>query len=193
MEDISVEGKKVVVYDSLEPHARQNLCFDRNVAKGEWYRYSSPYLYEECLKKGIQLITPDIYFALSKKPKAICLRVRDDVDMSVSFALRRAGVRLALMKSAENPLYACRFYWNLKRLTSYFDYAEVVSGVKDWVSPNCRWRRQYNQHVYRPLIREVRSDFHKKKFLVLMQRNARVHWARRLLPGPVYTVLELLF
>lgn len=178
---VSIEGKKVVVYDAIGPNARQNLCFDRTVAKEKWYNYSAAYLYEECLKKGIQLITSDIYFALPEpRPKAICVRERDDADMSVSLALRKAGVKLALIRSSENPLYACRFYWNLKRLTSHFDHSELMRGVKDWVSPRSHFRPWYVPHPYRNHVSEVRSDFRKKKFLALIQRNTRVHWMRRL-------------
>lgn len=178
--DVSIEGKKVVVYDVIGPHSRQNLCFDRNVAKEKWYNYSSVYLYEECLKRGFQLVTPDIYFALPQKPKAICVRERDDIDMGVSLALRRAGVKLVLIRSSENPFYACRFYWNLPWLTSHFDHSVVMRGVKDWVSPKSQFHPHYTPHAYSTHVREVRADFHKKKFLVMVQRNARVHRLRRL-------------
>ena len=179
--DVSVEGKKVVVYDIVGSHARDNIVFDKDVVKEKWYQYGSAYLYEECLKKGIQLVTPDVYFALPEpRPKAICLRERDDADMSVSFALRNAGVKLALIRSSENPLYACRFYWNLTWLTSHFDHSIVMRGVKDWVSPESKFHAWFNPHAYYKHVREVQSDFHKKKFLVLIQRNARMHWMRRL-------------
>lgn len=176
--EVSAEGKKVVVYDIQGTHARQNKVFEKQSS------YSGKYLvhlYEECLKSGIQIITPDIYFALPRKPKrAICVRLRCDIDMSVSLALRRAGVKLALIACPEHPFYACRFYWDLKRLTSYFDYSEVMSGVKDWVSPKSRFFPWYTPHPYWSRVREVRADFRKKKFLTLMQSNIRVHWLRRL-------------
>lgn len=177
---VSVEGKKIVVFDVIGPHAKQNLCFDPSVSKKDWCRYTS-YLYEECLKRGIQLVTPDIYFALpNPKPKAICVRERSDIDMSVSLALRREGVKLALMSSPENPFYACRFYWNLPWITSHFDHSVVMSGVKDWVSPKSKFHPQYTPRSYYRRIHEVRSDFHKKKFFVMIQGNVRVHWMRRL-------------
>lgn len=178
---VSVEGKKVVVYDIPGPYAQQNLCFDRNVVKGKWYIYPVSYLYDECLKRGIQLITPDIYFALpDPKPKAICMRERDNPDMRVSFDLRKSGVKLAVIRSSENPLYASRFYWNLPWLTSYFDHSVVMRGVRDWVSQKSQFHPQYTPHTYFAHVREVRSNFHKKKFLILIQRNASVHWLRRL-------------
>jgi len=178
--DVSIEGEKVVVYDATGPHARQNLLFDQDVAKDKWYRYSGVYLYEECLKAGIQLITPDIYFALSKKPKAICVRDRCDIDMRVPLDLRRAGVKLALLMNSEQPLQACRFFWDLRRCTSYFDHSFIMKGVKDWVSPKSRFIPWFSPHAYHSRIREVPSDFRKKKFLTLMNSNQRIHWLRRL-------------
>lgn len=168
------------MFDTLGPHSRQNLCFDPSVAKEKWYHHCASYFYEECQKKGIQLITTDIYFALSEKPKAICMRERIDIDMSTSLALQKSGVRLAVIRNSENPLYACRFFWNLKKLTSYFDHSVVVKGVRDWVSPKSQFHPWFIPHAYYNQIHEVQSDFHKKKFLVLIQRNARIHWLRRL-------------
>ncbi|MBI2033748.1 MAG: hypothetical protein HYT13_01475 [Candidatus Liptonbacteria bacterium] len=179
--EVSIEGRKLVVYDIIGPYARENAAFDKSIVKEKWYHYSFLYFYEKCLEKGIQFVTPDVYFALPEpKPKAICVRERDDADMSVSFALRKAGVKLALIRSSENPLYACRFYWNLPRLTSYFDHSVVMRGVKTWVSPTSQFHPQCTPHPYYARVREVRPDFHNKKFLVLIQRNARVHWLRRL-------------
>lgn len=178
---ISAEGKNIVVVDGAGAHSRENLCFDPVVAKHPWYDYSSVYLYEKCAAQGIQLLTPDLYFALPEpRPKAICMRERDDADMSVSHALQKAGVRLAYVRSSENPLYACRFYWNLPRITGHFDHAVVMRGVKDWVAPNCAFHPQYTPHAYYTRVKEVKADFHKKKFLILLQMNTRVHWAKRL-------------
>lgn len=179
--DISIEGRKVVVYDVIGPHARNNACFDRDVAKEHWYNFSSVYLYEECLKRGIQLITSDVYFALPEpRPKAICVRERDDIDMGVSLALRKAGVRLVAIRSSENPLYACRFYWNLPWLTNHFDHAIVMRGLKSWVAPGCTFHPAYTPHGYYAYVKSVEANFHDKKFLVFIQQNTRVHWARRL-------------
>ncbi|MEK7188181.1 MAG: glycosyltransferase family 10 [Patescibacteria group bacterium] len=177
---ISLTNKKVVVYDTIGPHSRENLCFDRNVAKEEWANYSSVYLYEECLKNGIQLITSDIYFALPKKPKAICVRERDDADLKTSLALQKEGVKLAIIRSSENPLYACQFYWNLTWLTSHFDHSVVMRGVKSWVSKKSQFHPQYTPHGYYTHVRQVAPGFGSKKFLVMIQKNTRVHWLHRL-------------
>lgn len=126
------------------------------------------------------MITPDIYFTLPQKPKAICMRERDDADMSVSLALKKSGVQLAVIRSSENPLYACRFYWNLKKLSSHFDHSIVMRGVKDWVSLESHFHPWFFPHAYYNHIHEVQSDFLKKKFLVLIQSNVRIHWLRRL-------------
>lgn len=178
--NISLEGKKIVVYDTIGPHSKNNFCFDRSIANEKWYNYSSVYLYEECLKHGIQLITADIYFSLPHKPKAICVRERDDADMSVSLALHKLGVQLVLIRSSENPLYACRFYWNLPRLTGYFDHSVVMRGVKAWVSPKSQFHPQYTPHAYYKHVTKVQSNFHSTKFLNLIQKNTRVHWLKML-------------
>jgi hypothetical protein len=178
--DVSTEGEKIVVYDIPGPHARENRAFDKSFVKEQWYNFSATYLYDECRKKGIRLITPDVYFALQPKPKAICMRERDDADMSVSLSLRKEGVKLAVIRSSENPLHACHFYWNLPWLTGHFDHSIVMRGVRDWVSPRSLFHPQYTPHGYYAYVKKVEANFHSKKFLVFIQRNARVHWARRL-------------
>ena len=35
---VSVEGKKIVVYDIIGPHARENMTFDKTVARNYVYR-----------------------------------------------------------------------------------------------------------------------------------------------------------
>ncbi|MEK9180173.1 MAG: glycosyltransferase family 10 [Patescibacteria group bacterium] len=178
---VSVEGKKIVVYDIIGPYARENAVFDKNIIKENWYHYSSLYFYKKCLEKGIQFVTPDAYFALPEpRPQAICVRERDDTDMTVSLALRKSGVKLAVIRSSENPLYACRFYWNLPRLTSHFDHSIVMRGVKAWVAPASKFQPQYTPHPYYARIRAVSADFHKNKFITLIQGNIRTHWMRRL-------------
>ena len=181
---VSIAGKKLVIFDIIGPHARENAAFDRSVAEEKGYNYSSLDLYDECLKRGIQFITPDVYFSLPEpRPKAIAVRERDDADMSMSLALKKAGVRLVFVRSSENPLYACRFYWNLPRITSHFDHSIVMSGVKDWVSPKSQFHPQYTPHAYYQVVKEAKSNFHKKKFITLIQGNIRTHWMRRLYVG----------
>jgi hypothetical protein len=56
-----------------------------------------------------------------------------------------------------------------------------MTGVKDWVSPKSRIHPFFTTpHTYFGRIREVRSEFRAKKFLTLINRNARIHWLRRL-------------
>lgn len=180
--EISIEkikNSKIVVFDTIGPHSQKNLCFDRSVTKEKWYNYSSPYLYEACLREGIQLITADVYFSLPQKPKAICVRERDDINMDISLALKQSGVHLAIIRSSENPFYACRFYWNLLKLTSYFDHSIVMKGVESWVHPSSQFHPQYTPHAYFNKIKEVESNFRQKKFLTMIQGNTRVHPLKR--------------
>jgi len=176
--DISIRGKKVVVYDIRGDHARQNGVFRKQDSYSGKYLV---YLYEQCLKRGIQIISSDIYFDLNEKPtKAICVRLRSDLDMRVPFALRSHGVNLAILGCAEHPFSAPRFYWRLKQVTKNFDYSLVMSGVKDWISPKSRFLSWYTPHPYLEMIREVKSDFNQKKFLVMIQSNLRAHILNRL-------------
>ena len=177
--DISIEGKKVVVWDSLGGFDKS---YDPSQADVRWFHYSGVYLYQECLKRGIQIITPDMYFAMPKKPeRAICVRERIDINMRTAKKLRKVGVRLALLTNSEQPMYACRFFWDLRHITSYFENCELQSGVKSWVSPNCHFFRPLlTPHAYYSQIHEVKSNFRTKKFLNLMNSNVRTHWLRRL-------------
>ena len=175
---ISSQDKKIVVYavDKHHPHGKENLIFDRE-AVGE-HAETLPFLYEECLKRGIQLVTPDIYFSLLKQPGQAVF-VMDGTDTGHVRELVKTGLRAAVIIVVESPIYCCRFFYNLERETALFDHSLLPKGAGPHVSPKTKF------HPYIPVQlftgkEHVDANFEKKKFLTLIAGNKRVHKLKRL-------------
>lgn len=92
----------------------------------------------------------------------------------------KMGLRPAIIFGYENPLYACRFYFNLEKYTRDFDHAFVWSSTRELLSP----KTKFHDAVYRPpgypKNFKVKADFRKRKFLSMINRNNRIHPLRRL-------------
>lgn len=168
---------KVVVFDSGVEGAlnKNNLLFDRKNIKDR-HGLAGCYLYEECLRRGIQLVTPDIYFNMEQKPRAILLRNTTHTDNSD--ILIQMGVHPAVLLVTENPLYACEFFFNLKKQTALYDHSFFSSGARDAVSPRTIFHSWVPPQMYSSET-QLHSRFDKKKYLTMISGNARIHPLRR--------------
>jgi hypothetical protein len=186
---LSLQNKKLVVWEGRGPHCLNNGMFKREVVRDKWYRFGGPYIYDRCLERGIQLITPDIYFSLSPKPtKAIYVRSSSMIDFDSR--LKDAGVKYAVLIADEHPLYACRLYWNLKKYTRDFDYVYMLKGAKNQLAPNTKFREWHLPHAY-SARRRLTANFKRKKYLTLINSNHRVHRLRRLYVNVMNTISPL--
>ncbi|OGY66049.1 MAG: hypothetical protein A3A04_00585 [Candidatus Harrisonbacteria bacterium RIFCSPLOWO2_01_FULL_40_28] len=174
---LDLKNKKVVVVDGNSPLSHDNLCFDPAVVREKWYRYSGALLYEQCIKRGMQLLTPDLYFKY-KPSKAICMRDSSNGPNHTK-QLRKFGVRLAVLVALEQPLYTPWFYWHLKKESEYFDHTFTYGSLKGWVSSRSRFNLfvAYNIFPNKPL---VQVPFENKKYLTLINSNHRIHYAKRM-------------
>ena len=170
--------KKYVIIDTDVPHEQGNRFFAPEVINPNRFLWPWRHLYESCLKRDIQLITADLYFKMKPKPpQSIFISIHRFSEITPQ--LVKSGVRPAIIFGFENPLFANRFYLNLKKYTWRFDHAFVWRGAKNRLSSKTTFHdAAFRPHAYPK--RKVESNFKNKKFLTLINRNNRLHKLRKL-------------
>lgn len=178
-------NKKIAVFDAGIPQLLENQVFDPAFAKAVSHTIlPTCYLYQEALKRGIQLITPDIFFTLSKKPAYIPML--SNLTTPFTERLIAEGVDPVILACGESPFIASRFYINLKRISARFTHSFVFKGMRKRLSP----RTTYHQMFF-PQSFDIDSlttvPFAEKKFAVMICGNKRIdNWKKNI-------VLKLLY
>lgn len=176
---MNMNNKKIVVVDTDVPYEQDNRLFDKSANKDNRFLWYWSYLYEECRKRGIELVTSDIHFSLAEKPKNAPF-ISANMWSKDTSRLIKIGLRPAIIFGYENPLYACRFYFNLRKFTRDFDHAFVWSGARKLLATNT----QFHDAAYRPQAypfgRSVKGGFRKRRFLTMINRANRIHPLKRL-------------
>ena len=170
--------KKYVIIDTDVPQEQKNRFFAPEVIEKNRFLWPWRHLYEACHKKNIQLITADVYFRMKPRPsQPIFISVHR--FSKVTPQLVKSGAHPTIIFGFENPLFANRFYLNLKKYTRRFDHAFVWHGAKNQLSFKTVFHdAAFRPHAY-PKIK-VESNFKNKKFLTLINRNNRLHKLRKL-------------
>lgn len=171
--------EKIVVIDTDVPYEQNNMFFDKRLNAPNRFLWPWTYLKAQCEKAGIRMMTSDTYLSLVNKPRRALLMSVHMVGKNTS-ALIRSGLHPAIIFGFENPLYACRFYFNLRRFTQDFDHAYVWSGARERLAPRTIFHdAAFRPHAY-PLNFRVEANFINRKFLATISRNNQLHKARRL-------------
>ena len=168
---------KIVVFDATGDYGVENRLFDPDVVT-ERHGRAACYLYEECLKHGLQLLTTDLYFSLPDRPKR-AIFIRNSATVSKEKELLASGVHPAALFGFEHPLYACRFYWNLEHHTRPYDHVFMPSGARTKVSPVTKFHGWVSPQAF-PRDTRVVPNFRGRKHLVMISGNARLHPLKRL-------------
>ncbi|MDO8574416.1 MAG: glycosyltransferase family 10 [bacterium] len=170
--------KKYVIIDTDVPHEQNNRFFAPEVIEKNRFLWPWRHLYEACHKKNIELVTADVYFRMKSRPsRPIFISVHR--FSKVTPRLIKSGARPAVIFGFENPLFANRFYLNLKKYTRRFDHAFVWRGAKNRLSLKTAFHdAAFRPHAYPQ--KKVESNFKNKKFLTLINRNNRLHKLRKL-------------
>jgi len=168
---------KTVVVDVGNERYAQNRLFQKESVKDHRFLQPWVYFFEACEKRNIRLITSDVFLSMPVKPARPLL-------LSIHMAgntnrLINQGVHPAIIIADETPLYACRFYFNLKKATGQFDHAFVWRGAKDLLAPRVVFHdAAFHPHPGAEL--PVEGNFERRKYLVMVNRNNRIHRLRRL-------------
>lgn len=170
-------NKKIVVVDGRGPNAIGNRGFDRKAVNEKWYRYSGADLYEACLERGIQLITPDIYFR-HKPAKAIYMRANPD-GPNHEKEFKKLGVPFAVLSAIEQPLYLPDLYWNLEKRTRDYDHVFMFGrAMARLISPKTKFHLFLGHNIY-PKTMRAEGDLRGRKYLTLINSNHRIRLLKR--------------
>jgi hypothetical protein len=177
MNVIDISNKKIIVFDCGGPFGVENKCFDREYVK-ERHGMAACYLYEKCLERGIQLLTPDLFYKFRSQIKK-AIFIRNNVVTSDEDRLKKEGAYPALLFGFEYPLYAPQFYWNAKKITAQYDHVFMPRGAESIVAPKVAFHPWISPQPYSKEDK-VMADFSKRKFLMIINGNARIHVLKRL-------------
>lgn len=172
--------EKVVVLDSGIPQLSQNKIFDpKEAVKISHTILPICFLQELALKQGIQMMTPDVFFNLPKKPKQSLLMAH--LYREETARLIAAGVKPIILTCQESPFIATKFYLNLKKYSSQFKYSIVFSGMKKRLSSKTSYCQMFFPEVYDPANFKP-LPFAQKKYLTMISGNKRIsNWKKNLL------------
>lgn len=162
--------------------ANKNNLFDRQIAETKYahvkHMMVPVYFYEESLKRGIQLLTPDLYFAMDPKPRKIVF-LRDNIsDYGHAKRILADGVHPAILYGFENPLYMCEFYFHLEKNTAY-DHVFMPKGAGPKINKKAKFYPRISPLSY-PTKTNILADFKNRKHLTIINGNTRLHFLRRL-------------
>ena len=184
--EISSENKKLFVVFDVGAKGTRNDLFDRKIAevkhKYNPNMFAPVLLYEACLKRGIQLLTPDLYFAMNPKPANAILLKDSLIDNSFTDRLIRSGIRPAVLFGFEQPLYVCEFYFHLKRNTHIYDHVFMPKGAAPRVSKKAVFHPWISPQVVME-NKTIAPRFSDRKFLSMINGNARIHFLKRVYAG----------
>jgi hypothetical protein len=138
-------------------------------------------LYQEAIKNGIKIVTPDIFLNLKTKPKKTFLISHLYGNSEIDVALIKEGVVPLILLCQESPFIATRFYLNLKKYSSKFKHSIVFLGMKKMLSKKTVYQQMFFAQSY------DLADFNPKKFtekkLLTMICSAKFvgNWKKNLL------------
>lgn len=173
---MNMPERKVIVFDAGGVNGIKNRLFSRVIVT-EKHGLPTCYLYEKCMCSGYELMTPDLYYDLSEKPKQ-AIFIRNNVITSEAERLIKMGLRPAILMGFEFPLYAPRFYWNLERETRIYDHTFMPRAAESLVSARTKFHPWVSPQPYSSDDR-VEANFNEKKFLTMISGNSRVHILKR--------------
>jgi len=177
-----IETDRIVVIEAGGPNGVRNRCFNEDAIGKDYHGLAACYLYQQCIARNIQLLTSDLYRELEKKsPKAILWQgsvAKKDLENGTRL-IKEQKLRPALLIGFEQPLYACHFYWNLKKYTAQYEHTFMPGGARSSVSQKTNFRAWVSPQPY-ALHEKVSGSFGAKKHLVMINGNTRIHPLKRM-------------
>ena len=177
--------KKIAVFDAGIPQLLDNKVFDPGLANAISHTIlPACYLYQEALKRGMQLVTPDIFLALPNRPAYAPLI--SNLTSEYTQRLIDAGVDPTILACGESPFIATRFYVGLKRISAQFKHSFVFKGMQKRLS-----RKTIYHQMFFPQAFDVASfapiPFGQKKFITMISGNKRVdNWKKNVVLKVLY-------
>lgn len=178
-------SKKLVVFDAGIPQLLENKVFDPVLAQQVSHTIlPACYLYREALKRGIQLVTPDVFFALPQKPTYVPLV--SNLTSPFTGMLIDAGVDPVILTCGESPFIATRFYVGLRRISKAFAHSFVFRGMRRQLSGDTQYHQMFFPEAF--TITDFKTlPFAAKKFITMISGNKRIdNWKKNIVLKVMY-------
>lgn len=181
----SSSKNNIVVFDIDIPQLMNNKVFDPTLATIVSHTLLPVcYLYQVALERNIQLVTPDIFFALDKKPAHVPMI--SNLKTPFTERLIAEGADPVILVCGESPFIATRFYVDLKQISSLFKHSFVFKGMRKRLSDKTVYHQMlfpeaFNADSFAPLA------FGGKKFITMISSNKRIdNWKKNVLLKLLY-------
>ena len=122
------------------------------------------HLYNEARKRGIELVTADVY--LKSKDKYSDALMISHLNSPLTEQLINAGVKPTILTCQESPYIATRFYTRLKKHSSRYKHSIVFSGMKTRLSSNTSYHQMFFPNSFK--IDNIKTKPFSEKKLVTM-------------------------
>jgi hypothetical protein len=171
-----MDKQEIVVIHTGDPTAENNNLFNKESYKFSRYIWFWNYLYDECLKRGITLITSDVYLRMPEpRPKALLFVTAIKLSRQAKRdLLNNSTLKPVVFDLCEGPLYGCFLYWNLKHFSARFDHIFMPRGAQPLVSKKSVFHPHIEPLPYDRAIK-VSGGFHARKYLTLINTNTRIN------------------
>lgn len=165
--------ERIVVIDSNHPLSHKNQCFSPFCEYTGAGHAINVRLYKEAKKRGIKMMTQDVYLAYRKYYKkydeAFCIT---DMFTSYTKKLISKGVFPLICICLESPIVAKRFYHNIDYYAKHFRHVFCYKGTERRLS-------RINT-IFHPVVFPVETQellnfktWTERKFLILVNSNKR--------------------
>lgn len=172
--------KKLVVIDIDIPNLLKNKIFQPELSVPISHTFLPLcYLFQEAKKRGIDFITPDIFFSMDNKPSStLCISF---LYTPFTDRLLEVGVNPVIVVCTESPFIATRFYLQFRKISQKFKYSFVFSGMKDRVSKRSIYRKMYFPSSF-DISKISPLPFGEKKFTTMISSDKSIkNWKKDIL------------
>jgi hypothetical protein len=162
---------RLVVIDIDLPQLENNRFFEAEAA-GKVSHTILPWCYfaAEAKKQGIEMVTGDVYLAMTDRPKNALLI--SHMITPRTHALIAAGAKPFALFSQESPLIAFRFFFDLSRHSALYPHVFVPRGFKNKVAVSSQFHDLYFPEPY-TVGATIPGDWRLRKHLTMISGNKR--------------------
>lgn len=174
---------KTVVIDIDLPKLESNKFFDPNEAAPVSHTILPwCYLASEAKKQGIEMMTGDVFLAMSDKPKETLLI--SHMITPRTHQLITSGAKPLALFSQESPLIAFRFFFDLKKHSALYPHTFMPRGFKNKVSSNTIFHDLYFPEPYTQGTL-IPANWSNRKHLTMISGNKRSPFTLKRLIGGI--------
>jgi hypothetical protein len=163
--------RNVIVFDVADQQFYRNQLFNPDVAVHYPGALSSCRFYEFATDAGYQVVTADLVDEMGIDPHNILIVTSDRMKWAEKLS-ERGGV-LAALNCFETPSFTWRFYRDLDKISSRFQYVFLFPGAAPRVrAKNTKFHPTLFPQPYREILPDGRNrDWSDRKFAAMVYSN----------------------